>query len=163
MIMHRNLARFAVIVVASLPLLAQAEGTSRMADSNIISEIKRRGDALDRRERELNLREAQIAAADQLARREIAVLTALRAAVEKEVAQQTQAAEADVSLLVQMYSNMKPVQAATVFGKLEPPKVAAILKRIEPTLAGPIIAAMDPAVAAAVTDELQKTHAAFLP
>lgn len=159
----------AVLLPLVLPLAlflsppARAEGSNRLSDSQVVAEVRRRSEALDRRAHDLDLREAQIAAAEQLARREIAELTSLRIAVEKAIAQQTQAAEADVTLLVNLYSNMKPVQAAGIFSKLDAPKAAAILRRLEPRLAGPIVAAMDPPAAAAVTDELQKAHAAFLP
>jgi flagellar motility protein MotE (MotC chaperone) len=140
-----------------------ADAIARPVDGQALEEITRRTADLDRREHDLDLRETQVAAAEALARQDITELTTLRASVEKLISQQTNAAEGDMSLLVSLYSNMKPAQAAAVLGKMEPDKAAAILKRLDPHLAGPILAGMDPAAAVKLTEDVQQRHAAFLP
>ncbi len=130
-------------------------------DARVLGELGRRKAALDRREHELEMREAQVSAADLLARQEVAQLSALRGEVEKIVNQQTNDASADLAMLAGLFSNMKPGQAAAILGKLEIPKAAAILRRLQTRMAGPVLAAMDPAVAAGVTQELERAHAPF--
>lgn len=141
----------------------RSDALARPVDGQALEEITRRTADLDRRQHDLDLREAQVAAADALARQDITELTTLRASVEKLISQQTKAAEGDMSLLVSLYSNMKPAQAAAVLGKMDPDKAAAILKRLDPHLAGPILAGMDPTAAVKLTEDVQQRHAAFLP
>ena len=130
-------------------------------DGRVLDELARRKSSLDRRERELELRESRIAAAEVLARGEVVQLNKLRAELDKMVSQQTAGADADLTLLAGLYSNMKPAQAAAILSKLEVPKAAAILRRLETKLAGPVLASMEPSIAAGITRELQHDHDAF--
>jgi flagellar motility protein MotE (MotC chaperone) len=130
-------------------------------DARIMGELARRKTALDRREKELELREAQVSAAELLARREIKELSSLRGEVEKIVTEQTNDASADLAMLAGLFSNMKPAQAAAIIGKLEIPKAAAILRRLDTRMAGPVLAAMDPSIAAGIARELDRAHAPF--
>jgi len=130
-------------------------------DEHMIGELERRKAALDRREHDLQLRESQAAAAELLARRELAQLSALREEVEKMVNQQTAGADADLNLLAGFFSNMKPTEAAAILGKLEVPKAAAIMRKLQTRMAGPVLAAMDSTVAAGITQELERARAPF--
>jgi flagellar motility protein MotE (MotC chaperone) len=145
---------------ASRPNEAGADDYTQ--DIRVLGEIARRKAALDRRERDLELRESQVSAAETLARRELAQLSSLRGEVEKIVNEQTEDAGADQVMLAGLFSNMKPQQAAAIMGKLEIPKAAAILRRLETRMAGPVLAAMDPGIAAAIARELERAHAPFL-
>jgi flagellar motility protein MotE (MotC chaperone) len=130
-------------------------------DAHVLAELNSRKAALDKRERDLDMREAKLAAAEILARKEIAQMTELRGEVEKLVVNETNGADSDLSLLAGLYSNMKPAQAAAILDKLDVPKAAAILRRLDSRMAGPVLAAMDPGLAAGVTQELGRVHAAF--
>jgi flagellar motility protein MotE (MotC chaperone) len=136
-------------------------GADRAADGRLLSEIAQRTAVLDQRDSELQTRAAQVAAAEQLARQQIAELTRLRQEVEKLVAHESGASEADLNLLVGLYSNMKPAQAAAVLGRLQPPMAAEILQRLDTHAAGPVLAAMDPAAALAITEVLTQRREAF--
>jgi len=131
------------------------------ADSRLLSEIAQRAAALDQRDRELQTRAAQVAAAERLARQQIAELTQLRQQMEKQVAHESDASEGDINLLVGLYSNMKPPQAAAVLGRLDAAQAAEILQRLDIHSAGPVLAAMDPAAALAVTQVLATRRVAF--
>lgn len=133
----------------------------RPSDSRLLAEMARRKAELDRRERELEIRATEIAAAEQLARQQVAELGRMRQMLEALVGRETTAAEADLTLLVGFYTNMKPVQAAAVLGKLDSAKAAAILQRLDTRSAGPILAAMDPSAALAVTEVIQQRRSAF--
>ena len=131
------------------------------ADSRLLAEIARRQAQLDAREQELRTRASQVAAAEELAKRDLAELARFRAGLEAMVARETSAADADIDLLVGLYQNMRPPQAAAVIGKLAPAKAALILEKIETRSAGPILAAMDPTAALAVTEEIEQRRAEF--
>jgi flagellar motility protein MotE (MotC chaperone) len=130
-------------------------------DGRLLTEIAQRAAALDQRDNELQTRAAQVAAAERLARQEIAELTRLRQDIEKLVAHESEASEADINLLVGLYSNMKPAQAAAVLGRLEAPQAAEILQRLAVHSAGPVLAAMDPAAALAITEVLANRRVPF--
>jgi len=136
-------------------------GADRAPDSQLVAEIARRSAELDQRDRALRTRAAQVAAAGQLARQQIAELSRLRQQIEKLVTQESDASEADLKLLVGLYSNMKPTQAALVLGRLDPPQAAEILQRLDTHEAGPILAAMDPSAALAITKVLETRRLPF--
>jgi flagellar motility protein MotE (MotC chaperone) len=129
------------------------------ADGKLLEELNRRSTALDKREYDLQTWATQIAAAERLARAQLAELGQMRADLEKVVAQESAASEEDIAVLVGLYSNMKPSQAAALLGRLDAPKAAAILEKLDIHSAGPALAAMDPTVAVAITEELSKRHA----
>jgi flagellar motility protein MotE (MotC chaperone) len=136
-------------------------GDDRGVDGRILAEVARHKAELDQREKDLQGREAQLAAAEKLARQQIGELTQLRQNIEALIRHESVASDEDMNLLVGLFSNMKPAQAAAVIGKLDPPKAALILQRLETRLAGPIVAAMDPAAALAITEEVEQRRAAF--
>jgi flagellar motility protein MotE (MotC chaperone) len=129
------------------------------ADGKLLEELSRRSTALDKREHDLQTWATQIAAAERLARTQLAELGGMRAELEKVVAQESAASDEDTAVLVGLYSNMKPAQAAALLGRLDAPKAAAILEKLDIHSAGPALAAMDPTVAVAITEELSKRHA----
>ena len=129
------------------------------ADGKLLEELNRRSAALDKREHDLQTWATQIAAAERLARTQLAELGQMRAELEKVVAQESAASDEDIAVLVGLYSNMKPAQAAALLGRLDAPKAAAILEKLDIHSAGPALAAMDPTMAVAITEELSKRHA----
>lgn len=143
------------------PARAAPSESAPVVDGRLLQEVSRRQAELDRRERDLQTRAAQVAAAEQLARRQISELERLRHEVEALAAHEFSAADADLTLLVGLYSNMKPAQAAAVLGKMDAVKSAAILQHLDTRSAGPILAGMDPQAALAVTEELSQRHAGF--
>jgi flagellar motility protein MotE (MotC chaperone) len=136
-------------------------GDDRPVDGHLLAEVARRKAELDRREHGLQMRETQVDAAEKLAREQIAELTKLRQTVEGLVRHESTAADEDMNLLVGLFSNMKPPQAAAVIGKLDPPKAALILQRLETRMAGPILAAMETPAALAITEEVEQRRASF--
>jgi flagellar motility protein MotE (MotC chaperone) len=140
-----------------------ARGNQREPDGKLLEELNRRSAELDRREHDLQTWAAQIAVAERMARAQITELSGLRGELEKVVAQETAGSDADLAVLVGLYSNMKPTQAAAVLARLSAPRAAAILEKLDIHTAGPALAAMDPEVAVAITEELTHRHAALHP
>ena len=133
----------------------------RVPDGKLLEELTRRSAELDRREHELQTWATQVAVAERMARAQITELAALRVEIEKVVTRESAATDADLAVLVGLYSNMKPTQAAAVLSRLSAPKAAAILEKLDIHSAGPALAAMDPEVAVAITEELTHRHAAL--
>jgi len=131
----------------------------RPADGKFLEQLNRRGDELDRREHDLQTWATQIAAAERLARAQLAELGQLRTELEKVVTRESAASDQDIAVLVGLYSNMKPSQAAVLLGRLDAAMAAAILEKLDIHSAGPALAAMDPKVAVAITEELSRRHA----
>jgi len=129
------------------------------SDGKLLEELERRSSELDRREHDLQTWATQIAAAERAARAQLAELGQLRTELEKEVTQESAASDQDIAVLVGLYSNMKPAQAAILLGRLDAPKAAAILEKLDIHSAGPALAAMDPSAAVAITEELSRRHA----
>jgi flagellar motility protein MotE (MotC chaperone) len=153
-------------VAAAGPNLAASSAppsatVQRPADGKLLEELNRRSAELDRREHDLRTWAAQVAVAERLARAQLAELGQLRIEVEKVMAQESAASDQDLDVLVGLYSNMKPTQAAAVLGRLDASKAAAILEKLDIRSAGPALAAMDPSVAVAITEELTRRHAPF--
>jgi flagellar motility protein MotE (MotC chaperone) len=136
-------------------------GGQRPADGKLLEELNRRSAELDRREHDLQTWAAQIAVAERLARAQLAELGQLRADLEKVVANQSAASDEDIAVLVGLYSNMKPTQAAALLGHLDAGMAAAILEKLDIHSAGPALAAMEPTMAVAITEELSRRHAPF--
>ncbi len=144
-----------------LPPPPTAPAAETEADPRLLAELARREAVLERRERALATRTVQVEAAEKLARQEIAELTRLRVQLEGVLNREKKGADADLAVLVGLYRNMKPQQAAAVLAKLDPPSAAAILEKLDTREAGPIVAAMDPNAALAVTQALEKRRAVF--
>jgi len=136
-----------------------APASQRPADGKLLEELNRRTAELDRREHDLQTWATQIAAAERLARAQLAELGQLRTDLEKVVNREAAASDQDIAVLVGLYSNMKPAQAAVLLGKLDAPMAAAILEKLDIHSAGPALAAMEPTVAVAITEELSRRHA----
>ena len=140
------------------PPLAVAD-IRQTEDGKLLLEIARRKNELDRREQEL-----------QTGRRRLLRPTCWRGARSasssdcgnrwKSLQQASFLPRRPSNLLVGLYSNMKPIQAAAVL-ELEAPKAAAILARLDTRSAGPILAGMEPKAALAITEELEQRHAPF--
>jgi flagellar motility protein MotE (MotC chaperone) len=132
-------------------------------DGKLLEELNRRSAELDKREHDLQTWAAQVAVAEKMARAQLAELGRVRTELEKVVAHETAASDADLAELVGLYSNMKPTQAAAVLGRLSAAKAAAILEKLDIHSAGPALAAMDPQIAVAITEELAHRHASSQP
>lgn len=136
-------------------------GDDRPADGKLLAEVARRQAELDKRQHDLESRSAQVEAASTLARQQIAELTRLRGEIEGLVSHETGAADADLNMLVGMYQNMKPPQAAAVLGKMEPQRASLILQKMGDRAGGPILAAMDPNAALAISEDIAQRRSAF--
>lgn len=115
-------------------------------------------EALQARETHLAAHEARAASDAQTlaaARQEIdARIAALEAAEQKlaaTIAVADQAAQKDVARLVAVYENMKPKDAARLFGEMEPDFAAGFLAQMRPETAAAVMTGLDPGEAYAIS------------
>lgn len=138
--------------------LAAADGTAS-TDDIILQRLAQRRAELDKREADLKMREAIVAAAEkQMAERGDA-LKALEAQITA-LSQQKQAMEdQQFAGIVKLYENMKPQEAATIFDGLDLNVLLRVAKAMDPRKMSPILAKMTAARAQELTMQLAATDA----
>ena len=138
---------FANSAEAPAPVVAEAGCVPREQIADMLA-------ALDERESRVARRELQLAdrlQALSVAETEIAErLEELRTAEDElaaTVAQVETAAESDLVRLVEVYENMKPADAAALFGTMAPEFSAGFIGRMRPDAAASILTGLDPELA----------------
>lgn len=109
---------------------------------------------LDAREREIDMREKLLAAAEARVEDKIAELKQIHAAVESLIIQFDSVEDAKIKSLVKIYENMKPKDAARIFNGLELDVLIAVMQRMREAKAAAIIAKMNGETAIIITTEL---------
>ncbi|GAK45251.1 flagellar motor switch protein [Tepidicaulis marinus] len=104
----------------------------------------------------LTARLARLKAAERRLQKQLAGLTALQGAIEALLVQQTEAEKQDLQQLVNLYRNMKPIEAAGILGDMELPIVVSVVLAMKEREAAPILAQMPKAAAQDVTREIAR-------
>jgi flagellar motility protein MotE (MotC chaperone) len=137
---------------ASAPALTEEEIA-------VLQKLAARREALDARERELELRQNLLAAAEKRIDAKLAELKKVQGAVTGLIKKHDEEEEAKLRQLVKMYEIMKPKEAALIFEKLEMPVLLDVVERMREQKSGPIIAKMDPGKAEKLTAALADRRA----
>lgn len=122
----------------------------------LLQRLSERREALDARERELELRAAALATAEGRLRDQIARLEELRAALEAQLDKRAAVEEERLASLIKIYERMRPKDAAAIFDRLEMPVLLEVVGGMREAKSAPVIAAMDPAKAQRLTTELAR-------
>ncbi len=133
------------------------EGGSEAAGAvqrEVLQRLSERREELDLRTRELDQREALMAAAEKRIDQKVAELTELRTNIEGLLRQSSEKQQAQMESLVKIYESMKPKDAARIFEALELPILLDVMERMREAKSAPILAAMDPMKAKEVTSSL---------
>lgn len=123
---------------------------------DVLQQLSSRRDALDRRARELDQREALLAVAEQRLDEKVAELEAVRAQIESLLGQVDEEGEAQLLGLVSIYESMRPADAATIFNGLDLEVLISVLERMRGQKSAAILAGMNPERARIVTTELAR-------
>ncbi len=123
---------------------------------DLLQQLSARRDALDRRARELDQREALLAVAEQRVDEKVAELEAVRAQLESLLGQVDEEGETQLMGLVSIYESMRPADAATIFNGLDLEVLISVLERMRGTKSAAILAGMNPERARLVTTELAR-------
>ena len=118
---------------------------------DVYKDLLQRRQQLDAREKELQKREALIAATNTEISAKVKELTTLKTEIEKLLKKQTDEEQENVTRLVRIYEGMKPKDAARIFNALDMDVLVSVLGKMGEKKSGAIIAAMDAEKARNVT------------
>ncbi|WP_151118894.1 MotE family protein [Hypericibacter adhaerens] len=140
---------------------ADQDNPFNYSDSEIelLQDLAKRRDELDKRSTALDQREALLAATEQRMDEKLAELKAVQAQIESGLQQQKDAQDAQYKSLVKTYETMKPKDAARIFDSLEMEVLIEVAERMKEAKLAPVLAAMDATKAQAVTVELASRRA----
>lgn len=119
---------------------------------------ERRAD-LERRTKEVEQREALLAAAEKRIDQKLQELDKVRGEIQKLLRLGDQRQSEQLDSLVKIYETMKPKEAARIFEEMDMPVMLDVIGRMKETKTAPILAAMDPLKAKAVTSALVERRA----
>jgi flagellar motility protein MotE (MotC chaperone) len=129
------------------------------SEIELLQDLAKRRDELDKRAAALDQREALLTATEQRMDQKLAELKAVQQQIETGLQQQKDAQDAQYKSLVKTYETMKPKDAARIFDTLEMEVLIEVAQRMKEAKLAPVLAAMDPAKAQSVTVELAARRA----
>lgn len=124
------------------------------AERAILERLQERREELDKRSRELDIREGLIAEAEKRIDARLADIKQAKAQLTVAEHQKDEAEAARFKGLVTMYENMKPRDAAKIFDRLETSVLIEVASQINPRNMAEILALMSPDAAQRLTVEL---------
>lgn len=122
----------------------------------VLYELARRRESLDRREAELESRIALVDAAEKRMEARVRELQGLRKSIETLLRQYDDQERKELESVVKIYETMKPKDAAAILEKLEMPVLLGIVDAMKERRSSAILAAMTPARAREVTAEMAR-------
>jgi len=122
----------------------------------ILERLQSRRQELDTREREIEIRESLMKAAEKRIESRVDEMKSLEAKASAAGEQKNEAENARFKGLVTMYEGMKPKDAARVFDRLEMPVLIEIASQIAPRKMSDIMGLMSPEAAERLTVELAR-------
>ncbi|WP_042704113.1 MotE family protein [Azospirillum sp. B506] len=109
---------------------------------------------IERRTKEMEQREALLAAAEKRIDQKVAEMEKTKSDIQKLMAQGDEKQSAQLDSLVKIYETMKPKEAARIFEELDMPVLLGVIQKMKEQKTAPILAAMDPVKAKEVTSAL---------
>lgn len=128
------------------------------AEIDLLQSLHGRRRLIEEREREFELKQGMLAAAEQSLDEKINALKELQAKIEGLLAQHDEKQEARLKSLVKIYESMKPKDAAKIFKELEGEILLDVVERMREAKAAPILAQLDPDQAKRITIELAERN-----
>lgn len=130
------------------------------AEQAILERLHERRSELDARNRELEMRENLLKAAEKRVEARVAELKDLEARINTAVQHKEEADTARLKNLITMYENMKAKEAAKIFDRLDIRVLLEVATKINPRRMSDILAQMTPEAAERLTVELAAHPAA---
>ncbi len=126
------------------------------AEIEILQRLAERRDQLLKRERELDMREGLLGAAEQRIERKVAELKNLEATITSLIKTFDEQQERKMQSLVKIYESMKPKEAARIFEDLEMDTLLEVAERMKERKLAPVMAKMNPEKAREITVQLRE-------
>ncbi len=117
----------------------------------MFTDLSKRRKDLDAKEKELNMREALLKAAQTELEQKTDELTTIKTDIESLLKKQTEQEDKRIASLVKIYEGMKAKDAARIFDSLEMDVLLQVMTKMSERKSAPILAAMDPERARNVT------------
>jgi flagellar motility protein MotE (MotC chaperone) len=141
--------------VAAEPARFGAEGPALTEkEIAVLEKLSQRRDALDAREREIDLRANLLAATEKRIEAKLGELKKIQAEIASLLKKHDSEQQAKLKNLIKMYENMKPKEAAAIFEKLDLAIVLDVIEGMRVQKSGAVLAQMDPSRAEKVTAAL---------
>ena len=123
-------------------------------NQELLQHFAERRAEIERRTKEMEQREALLAAAEKRIDQKVAEMEKTRADIQKLMSQGDEKQSAQLESLVKIYETMKPKEAARIFEELDMPVLLGVIQKMKEQKTAPILAAMDPVKAKEVTSAL---------
>ena len=137
-------------------MLADDPTLLTQSEIDLLQKLAERRVEIDARAREMENREALLAAAESRIDRKIEEFRALQATIESLVKTYDEQQSTKLKSLVKIYENMKPKDAARIFEELEMDVLLKVAEGMKERSLAPIMAKMNPQRAREVTVELEQ-------
>ncbi len=132
------------------------EGELSPTELDVLKQLSGRREELDKRAKQLDMREALTKVAEQRVDQKIQDLESLKQQLQVLVNQAGEEQAAQLDNLVKIYETMKPDDAAHIFETLDMPVLLNVIKRMKPKSTAPIMAKMAPERAKEITIALTR-------
>jgi flagellar motility protein MotE (MotC chaperone) len=141
---------------AALAAQTQQLNETRLSPAEIavLGSLTARREEIDKRAKDLDLREQMLSAAEKRVEDRITELKAIEAKINGQIAANDKQNEERLAGVVKMYETMKPKDAARIFERLDMGVLIDVAKRMEPRKMSAVLAVMDPVAAQELTVEL---------
>jgi len=126
------------------------------AEIDLLQQLAERREVIEAREREINMRDGLMKAAESRIDKKIQELKGLQATVEKLIANYDKQETSKISSLVKIYENMKPKDAAKIFEELDMVTLLLVAERMKERNLAAVMSDMDPGKARDITVELSQ-------
>lgn len=120
----------------------------------VLQKLAERREDLEQRDRELDMREGLLKAAEARIDKKITELKTLQTSIDALIKKHDEQEEAKMASLVKIYEVMKPKEAARIFEQLDMPILLQVIERMSERKIAPILAEMNAGKAKSVTSEL---------
>lgn len=137
-------------------MLADDPTLLTQSEIDLLQKLAERRVEIDARAREMETRQAMLAAAESRIQRKIEEFKALQATIESLVKTYDEQQNTKLQSLVKIYENMKPKDAARIFEELEMDVLLKVAERMKERSLAPIMAKMNPQRARDMTVELDQ-------
>lgn len=142
-----------------MPLIPGEGMALTQTEIDLLQKLSARREAIEKRERELDMREALVKAAEDRLAAKASELDTLQKNIQALMREHDERQSQKLESLVSIYEKMKPAEAARILEGLEMDILLDVLGQMKVIRSAPILAAMVPHKARAVTERLATRHA----
>lgn len=139
---------------SSDPAISDEDTDTSSAQVDVLTSLAKRRAELDGRERDLDMRENLISAAEKHVDGKIDSLKQLQIQIQALLVQRDTADQKQLDALVKTYSSMRPKDAARIFDNLNDDILLAVAGQMKPDILGAVLAQMMPEAAQKLTVKL---------